>query len=83
MLEQVARLRGAGRTVVVSILHPDHAVRVADRVVLMTEDAILADDTPTAALTAGRLETVYGIPVTVAQVDTDAGRRWCCRPAQK
>lgn len=82
VLAQVAALRAAGRTVVISTHHPDHAFRIADRVVLMKDGAILAHDAPSRALTPERLESVYGLPVVVAEIDTPAGPRWCCLPGK-
>lgn len=58
--------RGAG---VVVVLHDlAHALRVADRVVLLQGGRIIADDVPEAVLTPERIAAVYGVashPVTL------------------
>lgn len=58
LLRGVAQ-RGAG---VVVVLHDlAHALRVADRVVLMQEGRIIADDAPAAVLTPERIAGAYGV----------------------
>lgn len=66
LMRQVAT-RGAG---VVLVLHDlAHAMRVADRVVMMDSGRIAADGDPAAVLTRDRIAAVYGVashPVTLA-----------------
>jgi len=58
LLRSVAE-RGAG---IVVVLHDlAHALRVADRVVLMEGGRIIADDTPQAVLTPARIAAAYGV----------------------
>ncbi|MGY6550305.1 MAG: ABC transporter ATP-binding protein [Erythrobacter sp.] len=62
LLRRVAT-RGAG---VVLVLHDlAHALRIADRVVLMAEGRIIADDAPMAVLTPPRIAEVYGVASTL------------------
>ncbi len=54
-----AAARGAG---VVAVLHDlAHALRLADRVVMMEGGRIIADDAPAAVLTPERIAAVYGV----------------------
>jgi iron complex transport system ATP-binding protein len=73
VLDCVRRLAGAGRTIVVSSHHPDHALRFADRVVLMKTGGILADGPTAQVLTGPALSDVYGMPVRIAEVPAGAG----------
>ncbi|MFN3989402.1 MAG: ABC transporter ATP-binding protein [Erythrobacter sp.] len=62
--ESLALLRRAAAqgTGVVVVLHDlAHALRVADRVVLMQEGRIIADDAPAAVLTPERIAAAYGV----------------------
>ncbi len=73
VLDCVRRLAGAGRTIVISSHHPDHALRFADRAVLMKAGGILADGPTAAVLTGTALSDVYGMPVCIAEVPSGAG----------
>ncbi len=58
LMRRVAQ-RGAG---VVLVLHDlAHAIRVADRVVMMDKGQIVADGAPTGVLTPERIAAVYGV----------------------
>lgn len=68
LLQQVARDGAA----VLAIIHDlALAMRFADRVALMDEGRIVADDTPSRALTPERIAAVFGISVN--RVDTPDG----------
>lgn len=68
LLQQVAHDGGA----VLAIIHDlALAMRFADRVVLMNEGRIVANDTPTLALTPERIAAVFGISVN--RVETPDG----------
>lgn len=73
VLDCVRRLAGAGRTIVVSSHHPDHALRFADRAVLMKDGGILADGPTVEVLTGTALSDVYGMPVRIAEVPAGIG----------
>ena len=73
VLDCVRRLAGAGRTIVISSHHPDHALRFADRAVLMKAGGILADGPTAAVLTGTALSDVYGMAVRIAEVPAGGG----------
>jgi iron complex transport system ATP-binding protein len=77
VLGEVRKPRAAGLGVVLSTHAPDHAFAcAADRVLLLREGRLVADGTPEAAVTAGRLGEVYGVPVEVVHVPI-LGRAVC------
>ena len=61
LLDHVIALRGRGLGVLMSTHHPEHAHRVADRVVLIKRGALVADGTPAAMLTPDALGRLYDI----------------------
>jgi iron complex transport system ATP-binding protein len=74
LLQRIARLVGAGRAVVFSTHHPDHALAAAGRVVMLREGRIAADGPAAATVTAPALRALYGVEVRVASVE---GRPVC------
>jgi iron complex transport system ATP-binding protein len=58
-------LAQAGRGVVLTLHDLGFAARIADRVIVLKDGAILADGTPEIALSAGSLAAAYGIAVRV------------------
>jgi iron complex transport system ATP-binding protein len=55
-------------TGVILVLHDlNHALRIADRVVLMAQGAIVAEGAPAAVLTADRIRATYGVTVELAR----------------
>jgi iron complex transport system ATP-binding protein len=61
LLERVARLSQEGYTCVLTTHHPDHALAVADRVVMMRRGAIIRDGIPRETITARTLGELYGL----------------------
>jgi iron complex transport system ATP-binding protein len=56
------------------VLHDlDHAARVADRLLLLSDGRVLAEGAPVEVLTAEHIEAAYGLRVEVA-VDERTGR---------
>jgi iron complex transport system ATP-binding protein len=80
VLEEVARLRGAGIGILLCTHDPDHAFRVADRALLLQEGKVLAQGDVGEILVAQNLTRLYGITVHVAEVETPDGRRRVCVP---
>ncbi len=72
VLECIRRLSDAGRTIVVSSHHPDHALRFADDAVLMKAGRIVAADSSVKVLTSAALSDVYGIEIAIAEVSAGA-----------
>ncbi len=62
VLEHIALLRDLGLGVLMSTHQPEHALRIADRVVLLAEGRIIADGPPATAISAAHLARLYGVP---------------------
>jgi iron complex transport system ATP-binding protein len=77
VLREVRRLAERGLGVVLSTHDPDHAFAAGTRVLLLHDGRVVADGAPRDVLTAGRLEQVYGTPVTI---ETLADGRVTCVP---
>ena len=79
ILEEVARLRAAGAAVLFSTHHPDHALAIADRVVMVRAGSIMASGATQAVVNSTNLSALYGRPVEVASVISADGltRRVC------
>lgn len=75
LLAEIRRLADQGLAVVLSTHDPDHALQIADRVVLLERGRALAAGTPAETITAERLRRVYGVPVDFAVLPD--GRRVC------
>lgn len=73
LLAHLERLAGEGYGVVMTTHHPDHALMVANRVVLMRQGRIMADGAPAKTLTPQTLEQLYGI--SSAEIATFLKRR--------
>jgi iron complex transport system ATP-binding protein len=79
ILDEVARLRAAGTAVLFTTHHPDHALRIADRVILLRGGIVLADGETLATLNSENLSALYGRPVDVAEaISPDGSRRRTC-----
>lgn len=76
VLRRIAQLRLDGVGLVMATHAPDHALALADRVLLMGRDGSLQSGPPEAVLTGERLSEVYGVPVRVALLPGD-GRPVC------
>ena len=82
VLDEIARLKEAGIGVLVSTHHPEHAFRVADRVLLLSAGRLVAQGPTLATLTSEALTALYGRPVEVATVTLSGGAsRRVCVPA--
>lgn len=68
VLDEVARLKAAGIGVLVSTHHPEHAFRIADRVMLLAAGSLRAQGPTLATLTSQALSALYGRPIEVATV---------------
>ena len=81
ILEEVARLRSAGVAVLFSTHHPDHALRIADRVVMIRGGGIMAAGATAAVVNSENLSALYGRPIEVAVITSADGRsRRVCVP---
>lgn len=79
VLEEIARLRGAGAAVLFSTHHPDHALRIADRVILLAKGGMMAAGATGEVVNSENLSALYGRPIEVALVASREGtpRRVC------
>lgn len=75
VLSEIKRLKGLGLAIVLSTHDPDHAFSVADTVALMHNGRLMSQGPPAAVLTPQALQTVYGVNVSL--VDLDGGRTLC------
>jgi iron complex transport system ATP-binding protein len=62
LLERVGRLADEGYTFIFTSHHPDHALAIADRVMMMQRGAIIHDGAPQAIVTPEGLAELYGLP---------------------
>lgn len=65
LLESLMDLGEDGYTFIKSTHFPDHALWVADRVIMLKDGAIIADGTPDSVITSENLFTLYGREVDV------------------
>jgi len=73
VLDEVARLRLDGRAVLFTTHHPDHALRVADRAILLLAGRVLASGPVAATVNSANLSALYGRPVEVLEVRSADG----------
>ena len=79
ILEELSALRGAGTAVLFSTHHPDHALRIADRAILIKAGRAMASGPAGEVLNRENLSALYGRPIEVATVTSPDGtpRRVC------
>jgi iron complex transport system ATP-binding protein len=81
ILEEVARLRSAGAAVLFSTHHPDHALAIADRVVMLRGGGVMAAGPTADVVNSENLSALYGRPVEVVRVESaDGTERRVCVP---
>jgi iron complex transport system ATP-binding protein len=73
VLDEIARLRAGGKAILFTTHHPDHALRVADRAILLKAGAIVAQGPAASTLNSANLSALYGRPVAVVEVASDQG----------
>lgn len=78
LLKEIRRLADEGLAVMMSTHDPDHALQIADQVLLLHRGRTFACGSPADAVTAQTLREVYGVEVDI--VDAGAGRRVCVSP---
>jgi iron complex transport system ATP-binding protein len=80
VLDEIARLRAAGAGVMFSTHVPDHALAIADRVLLLRAGAAPIAGAAAATLTSASLTALYGRPMEVLEIDSAQGPRRVCLP---
>ena len=79
ILDEVARLKASGAAILFSTHHPDHALRIADRVVMLRGGTVLAAGATCATLNSENLSALYARPIDVLEVvSPDGTRRRTC-----
>ena len=82
VLDEIARLRGAGVAVLFSTHHPDQALRIADRALLLRSGSLMAAGPVDAVVNSENLSALYGRPVEVVEVrSADGVTRRVCIPS--
>lgn len=77
VMERVRVLTADGYTVVLSTHNPDHALRYADRVLLLHRGAVLAQGVPQEVMTGERLSQLYGVTVRISEIEGEPPVRVC------
>jgi iron complex transport system ATP-binding protein len=82
VLEEIARLRDIGTAVLFSTHHPDHALRIADRVVMIRNGTAMAAGATADVVNSENLSALYDRPIEVALVASGQGTpRLVCVPS--
>lgn len=77
LLDRLMALKQDQYTCLFTTHHPDHARRVADRVVMLQDGVILRDGTPAETVTPANVATLYGLKPCDEHTHTQ-GERPCC-----
>jgi iron complex transport system ATP-binding protein len=78
ILDEIARLGANGKSVLFSTHHPEHALRVAGRVVLLKGGCVTAAGPTQSVVTSAALTALYGRPIEVVALPTPGGERRIC-----
>ena len=80
VMQRVQALSQSGYSVIFSTHEPNQAFRYATKVLALKDGRVLAFGEPAAVLTPSLLETLYGVPVAVTQIEA-GGQTFCvCTP---
>ena len=74
VLDVIARLRGEGAGVLFTTHHPDHALRIADRALLLRGGTMLASGKTLSVLNSENLSALYGQSIDVVEVASGEAR---------
>jgi ABC-type glutathione transport system ATPase component len=81
VLDEIARLKSAGVAVFFSTHNPEHALRIADRALMIRAGAIMAAGATGDVVNSENLSALYGRRIEVAEVaSADGTRRRVCIP---
>lgn len=82
VLDEIARLKSAGVAVFFSTHNPEHALRIADRALMIRAGAIMAAGATAEVVNSENLSALYGRRIEVAEVaSADGSRRRVCIPS--
>jgi iron complex transport system ATP-binding protein len=73
VLREISALRDAGVGVIFSTHHPDHALRIADKALLLKRGSVLAAGAAAATLNSQNLSALYGCAIEVAEIRLRGG----------
>lgn len=73
VLEKIRDLTRTGYTVLLSTHNPEHALRYASRVLALKDGTICAHGKTADTLTSALIESLYGVRVRMAEVETPQG----------
>ncbi|HZZ94073.1 MAG TPA: ABC transporter ATP-binding protein [Usitatibacter sp.] len=79
ILDEIARLAAGGACVLFTTHHPDHALRVAHRAMLLRRGTLMGNGPAGDILNSENLSALYGRPVEMAELPSASGRpdRFC------
>jgi iron complex transport system ATP-binding protein len=80
-LARVRALAQSGYTVILSTHDPSDALLYATRAVVLDKGRVTADDVPAKALTPALLSRLYGMEVTLGELECEGRRVTVCAPA--
>ena len=67
VLEQIERLKNAGITILMTTHQPEHALKIADRLIMLHQGTILADGDAKQVLTPKNLATIYRLTEAIVE----------------
>ena len=73
ILDEIARLARGGTSVLFTTHHPDHALRIAHRALLLAGGTLVAAGAAAATLNSENLSALYGRAIEVAEVASTEG----------
>lgn len=68
VLDVIAGLRAQATAVLFTTHHPDHALRIADRAILLRDGRVVASGPALSAVNSDNLSALYGQPIEVLEV---------------
>jgi iron complex transport system ATP-binding protein len=81
VLDEIERLKSSGIGILMSTHHPDQALRVADRALLLREGTLVGQGATHTTFTSAALTQLYAQPIEVATVRlSDGTERQVCVP---
>ncbi|MFA5354339.1 MAG: ABC transporter ATP-binding protein [Thermodesulfovibrionales bacterium] len=75
LLERISSFAAKGMTFIITTHHPDHALQISDRVVMIKDGRVVAEGRPEKIITGKILKALYSVDVRV--VTLEGGVRVC------
>ena len=67
VLEQIKQLKASGITIIMTTHQPEHALSIADRLLLLHKGKLIADGPPETTLTIANLAQIYNLPEAIIE----------------